>query len=33
MRTFMTKLIYFSHNEYVALIIKPAPGIDMFITL
>ena len=33
MRTFMTKLIYFSHHEYVALITKPAPGIDMFITL
>ena len=33
MRTFMTKLIYFSHHEYVALIIKPAPGIDMFIAL
>lgn len=28
----MTKLIYISHHEYVALIIKAAPEKDMFIT-
>lgn len=32
MRTFMTKLIYISHREFLALIIKPAPGKDMFTT-
>lgn len=33
MRTFMTKLTYISHHEYVALIINTAPGKDMFVTL
>lgn len=31
LRTFMTKLIYISNQEFVALIISAAPGEDMFI--